>query len=265
MRIQLATGLWMEYDDVGGGRPVVLLHAFPLDRTMWRPQLDDLQKDYRLIAPDLRGFGGTQGFVDAPSVEGMADDVAVLLHDLHIEEPVVLGGLSMGGYVALAFARKYPDRLLALILADTRAEADTAEAKANRDKMIEFAGSHPARAVIDQLMPKMVSAETQARRPEVVEEVRRIAGAQTAAGVINALRALRDRPDASLTLDNISVPALVIVGDEDQLTPPALSEKLVAGIRNARLATIPGAGHLSNLEQPARFSAALRAFLQAQA
>src|SRR5439155_13636424 len=122
------------YDDAGRGKPVVLLHAFPLARSMWRPQVEALRGEFRVIVPDLRGFGETGGFTGAPSVERMADDVAALLDALKVGEPVALGGLSMGGYVALAFARRHPGRLRALVLADTRAEADTADARANRDK-----------------------------------------------------------------------------------------------------------------------------------
>jgi len=262
MKTQIAGGIPIEYDDIGAGKPVVLLHAFPLARTMWRPQIEELQNDYRLIAPDLRGFGGSGGFTGPPSIEGFADDTAGLLDALKIPEPVVLAGLSMGGYIALAFARKYPARLRALVLADTRAEADTAEAQANRDKMIAFAQDHTAQNVIDQLLPKLVSDETRAHEPEVVAEVRRIASDQSTRGIISALQALRDRPDASPWLDQIGVPTLVIVGSEDALTPPALAQALVEGIRDARLATLNGAGHLSNLEQPELFNVALRSFLQ---
>src|SRR5436309_7326571 len=125
MKVQIAGTFAVEYDDVGAGPAVVLLHAFPLSRSMWRPQREDLQSVCRVITPDLRGFGGTGGFEGPPSVDQMADDVAALLDALPVNEPVVVGGLSMGGYVALAFARRFAGRLRGLILADTRAEADT--------------------------------------------------------------------------------------------------------------------------------------------
>lgn len=261
MRTQLPTGLWMEYDDIGEGKPVVLLHAFPLARRMWRPQVEALRGECRLLVPDLRGFGGTGSFEEAPSVERMADDVADLLRARAVPEPVVLGGLSMGGYVALAFARRHPARLRALILADTRAEPDTSEGKASRAQTIAFAETHPVSEVINLLLPKLVSDEIRARRPEVVEEIRRIAEAQTPAAIVAALQALRDRPDARPTLGDIRVPTLVVVGSEDALTPPAVARTLVENIRDARLATLAGAGHLSNLEQAERFTEAARAFL----
>ena len=265
MRTPISANTWVDFDDAGQGPPVVLLHAFPLARAMWQPQVAALESEYRLLVPDQRGFGGTSPFGEPPSLDQMADDVAGLLDARKLSEPVTLGGLSMGGYVALAFARKYPARLRALVLADTRAEADSPEGRANREQMIAFAQTHSARDVIDQLLPKLLGPETRAHRPEVVDEVRRIAVAQTPAGIIGALRAMRDRPDASPSLAHIRVPTLVLVGSDDGLTPPAAAEKLAAAIRGARLEQIPGAGHLSNLEQPERFNTAVRGFLQSLA
>jgi pimeloyl-ACP methyl ester carboxylesterase len=246
-------------DDVGRGKPVVLLHAFPLCRAMWRPQLEALRDTCRVIAPDLRGFGDSPLAEGAATAETMADDVAALLREKGVSEPVVLGGLSMGGYVAFAFVRKYADRLRGLILADTRAEADDDAARANRDKLIAFASANPAGAVVEQMLPRLVAPNAPA---EVVEEVRRLGSAQKPAGIVAALKALRDRPDSTSTLGQVRVPALVIVGKEDVLTPLALSEKMVALLPDARLHVIEGAGHLSNLEQPAAFNEAVRGFVQ---
>lgn len=266
MKAHITPNTSIEYDDIGSGQPIVLLHAFPLSRAMWRPQIAALQNDYRVIAPDLRGFGGSSPFDAAsgatPSIEKMADDIAALLHTLELNEPVVVGGLSMGGYVALAFARKYADRLRALVLADTRAEADDDAGKAKRDEMIEFARTHSAEDVINQMMPKMLSADAQNQRPHVIEAIRRIAAAQTRDGIISAVQALRDRPNATPHLQSIKVPTLVIVGSEDALTPPQLSETLASNIAGARLEKIPAAGHISNLEQPEAFNDALRLFLR---
>jgi pimeloyl-ACP methyl ester carboxylesterase len=263
MITRTTSGLTVGYDEAGTGRPLVLLHAFPFDRAMWRPQRDGLRDVARVITPDLRGFGETGGFLGEPSVERLADDAAEFLDALGVTEPVVLGGLSMGGYAALAFARRHPQRLRALVLADTKAEPDDEAAKANRDKLIAFASGHPAAAVIEQLLPKLVSEETRAQRPAVVEEVQRIASAQAPAAVVAALRMLRDRPDAGPSLAAIAVPALVIVGSEDALTPPAVAQSLAERIAGARLETIPGAGHVSNLERPDAFNDAVRRFLQA--
>jgi len=227
---------------------VVLLHAFPLSSEMWQPQVEALGNGCRIITPDLRGFGDHAGA--SGSLAEMADDVAGL-----IREPVVLGGLSMGGYVALAFARKYPAKLRGLILADTKAEADDAAGKANRDKMIAFAESHTSREVIDSVMPKMATT------PAAVEQVRALASKQSPAAIANAVRAMRDRPDASDVLPTIRVPTLVIVGSDDQLTPLPIAQNLAGRIAGAKLEVMPGAGHISNLENPAAFNNVLRAFL----
>jgi pimeloyl-ACP methyl ester carboxylesterase len=239
----------------------VLLHAFPLSRRMWRPQVDALRDAYRVITPDLRGFGGSLAFSGPPSVDQMADDVAALLDDLKVQGPVALGGLSMGGYVALAFARRHASRLRALVLADTRAEADDEAARANRDRLMAFAADNPAGAVAEQMLEKLLGSQTRQQHPEVIEQVRSLAAAQAPAGVVQALQAMRDRPDAGPSLADIRVPTLVLVGGDDVLTPPALAESLVARIPGARLEVIDGAGHLSNLERPLRFNAALRGFL----
>ncbi|HEY1376089.1 MAG TPA: alpha/beta fold hydrolase [Gemmataceae bacterium] len=264
MSIRTVSGLYVTYDDHGTGRPLVLLHAFPLSAEMWRPQVEALSKDFRVIAPNLRGFGGTSTFGDTPSVDGMAAAVAELLDALSVTERVALGGLSMGGYVALAFTRKYPDRLRALILADTRAEPDDDAAKANRDKQLHFLSgftfSGPAN-LFDQLLPKMVSEGTRTRRPEVADQLRSLAAVQHPGGVSDALIALRDRPDAGPGLAKIDVPTLVIVGAEDALTPPAMAQSLAGRITGAQLVTIPGAGHLSNVEKPDEFTDAVRRFL----
>jgi pimeloyl-ACP methyl ester carboxylesterase len=212
---------------------------------MWQPQVEALGD---VLVPDLRGFGARAH--ETGSLADMADDVAGM-----IREPVVLGGLSMGGYIALVFARKYPDKLRGLILADTKAEADDAAGKISRDQMIAFAESHTAREVIDSIMPKMVATAA------AVEQVRALASAQSPAGIASAVRAMRDRPDSSDVLPTIRVPTMVIVGGEDQLTPPAVAQRLAGRIAGARLEIIPGAGHISNLDQPASFNRAVLQFL----
>jgi pimeloyl-ACP methyl ester carboxylesterase len=256
---RLTTGVRLGYETVGTGRSVVWLHAFPLARGLWRPQMAEVPEGWSYLAPDLRGFGESDRFAESepPSVDRMADDVAGLLDALGVAERVVVGGLSMGGYVALAFARRHPQRLRALVLADTRAEADTPEARANRDKQIAALATGTVAELFETVQPKLFGGATRARRPEVIAEARRIAAAQNPGGVADALRALRDRPDATPDLGRVAVPTLVVVGAEDTLTPPSAAETLAKGIPGARLVTVPEAGHLSSLEQPAAFNRAV--------
>lgn len=244
----------------GNGRPVVLLHAFPLSRGMWRQQHEGLSGHCRLITPDLPGFGDSPVPHDSPSIEGMADAVVATLDSLSLTA-VVLGGLSMGGYVAMAFARKYPQRLAGLILADTRSEADDDAARANRDRLIALVQQNPVSTLVEQMLPKLLGATTQDSRPEVVAVVRRLAALQSPAGIIAALAALRDRPDATTVLPTIKVPTLILVGDQDQITPLEMADRMAAAIPGSRRVLLPNAGHLSNMEQPTLFNDALREFL----
>jgi 3-oxoadipate enol-lactonase len=248
------------YADRGSGPGLVLLHAYPLDSSMWRDQIDALADRFRVIAPDLPGFG--QSAVSAGmTIDSVADVVAELLDHLGVNERVVIGGVSMGGYAALGFARLYPQRVRALILADTKADPDDEDGRANRDKMIQLATDRGPAAVVEQLLPRLLAPGTAARRPDVVRFVRETAGRLKAEGIVTALKAMRDRPDARPGLAHISFPTLVIVGDQDAVTPPEKARELTGQIPDAHLVTIPDAGHLSNLENPAAFTAAVREFL----
>jgi pimeloyl-ACP methyl ester carboxylesterase len=263
---KLPSGLSIAYDDTHPDRtsvtPLVLLHAFPLDRGMWRPQLAALREVTRVIAPDLPGFGESS---PAPefTIEGAADAVAELLAELKVPRAVVCG-LSMGGYVALALARRHADRLAGLILADTRAGIDDSQAKAARDKSITAVREQGSAALFDTMLPTVLSEQTRSSKPEVVEHLKSIAARQRAEDVAAALAAMRDRPDANAGLKDIAVPALVIVGELDTVTPGLSAANLAAQIRGSKLVHIPGAGHLSNVENPDAFNAAVRTFLAAQ-
>jgi 3-oxoadipate enol-lactonase len=256
---------WMTlaYEERGTGRPLVLLHAFPLDREMWQPQLDGLSDAARVVAVDLPEFGHSTPGQDRLTVEHAADALADFLPAVGIGGPAVVGGLSMGGYVALAFARRHPRQLAGLILADTRAEADDPAGRAARDDMISLARAGGADAVIEKMLPKLLSEAARTNRPELVERVRAIGGRQGVSAITAALAALRDRPDATDSLAAIAVPTLILVGEHDAATPPPLSQKMAEKIPGSRLVTIPGAGHLSNLENPGAFNAAVREFLAA--
>ena len=251
----------LSYADRGVGETIVLVHAFPLNREMWAEQEVALAADYRILTTDVFGFGGSNLPEGGWSVDSYAERLAEMLDELKITGPIVLGGLSMGGYVALAFARKYPERLRGLILADTRADADSPETKANRDKSIAAMATQTSADLIEQMMPKMLSETTRNTKPAVVARVRELASKQSREGVIAGLKALRDRPDSTTSLKDFQFPVLVIVGAEDAATPPALAEAMVKELPNATLEVIPDGGHLSNLEMPEAFTAAMTRWL----
>lgn len=240
---------------------LVLVHGFPLDSRMWAAQLQALSDHARVIAPDLRGFGQSKS--EGPfTIESLADDLHALLAEMNAL-PCVLAGLSMGGYVALAFAKKYAADLRGLILVDTKAEADTAEQKQGRQKMIDTARSPAgAAAVAEQMLPKMLAKDAATRRPGQAQELRRIMEGCPPKTIENALAAMRDRPDRSGELASIRVPTLILVGDGDQITPPAVAETMAKAIPGAQLAVVHGAGHMAPLEQPEQVNRAIRQFLE---
>ena len=243
-----------------GAPALVLLHAFPLSAEAFRADAHALAADAWVVAPSLRGFGGSDPFDGPPTIDAMADDVAALLDALEVPVAVV-GGLSMGGYVALAFARRHASRLRGIVLADTRAEADSSEARSARDAAIARVEGGDLAGFVDALLEKLVSPATRAARPEIVERVRAMALASSTAAVADALRALRDRPDATADLAGVGVPALALVGADDVITPPAVAEAMTKRLPRSTLRVLHGAGHLANLEAPEPFRAAVRAFL----
>lgn len=257
------TGCRIAFDDAGSGSPMVLIHAFPLCREMWAPQRLALAKTHRVLTPDVFGFGDSDLPADGWTMDGQADAFAAWLTGIGVTGPVVFGGLSMGGYIAFAFARRHPHLVKGLILADTRADADSAEAKANRDKTIEFVNRNSAAAQIDKMLPNMVSRLTRDHRPEVVVEVRRMGSAQTVPGVVAAVKAIRDRPDSTANLAGFQFPVLVIVGSDDAITPPALAAAMVGELPDATEEVLDSAGHLSNLESPEAFTTAVTRWLTA--
>ena len=237
---------------------VLFIHGFPFDHLMWRHQVAALWR-WRCIAPELRGAGASKG-PDSPDEYSMAlyaGDLIRLLDDLHVEQAVVCG-LSMGGYIAFEILRRFPERVQAAILCHTKAAADTPEAKRGRDAMAEHARKEGSRGVAAELVPKLLARPTQ---PEVAREVTEMIERQPVTGIIGALRALRERPDSTPLLAAIHVPVLVVAGDDDQITPVGGMEEMARAIPGAQFVLIPQSGHLSPLEQPRAFSAALNEFL----
>jgi pimeloyl-ACP methyl ester carboxylesterase len=253
-------GTSIYYEESGSGAPpIVLLHGFPLDGRVWMAQRDALSKNNRVITPDLRGFGKSPS-ADAFTMESIADDVHALLKDLGAL-PAILGGLSMGGYAALAYAKKYPTDLKGLILIDTRAEADTPEGREGRQKMIDAVRAKGSPAAAEAMMPKMLAPGTPARSPDVARELRTIMESQPPRTIENALVALRDRPDFRDDLASIAVPTLIVVGESDAITPPAMAETLNKNIPNSELVVIRSAGHMTSMEQPDQVNRAIRDFV----
>ncbi len=254
----------LHYLDEGAGAPaVVLLHAFPLSAAMWEPQIAALSPHHRVVAMDLRGFGGSDVPPDrsAYSVDGWADDVAALVERLGLG-PVVLGGLSMGGYVAFAFVRRHRAALAGLVLADTRPAADTPEVRAKREhqqRLLEEEGVSPD--VAAGLLEPLVGP-TATRRAEALRRAHELLAANRPEGVIGGLEAMKKRPDSTADLGAIDVPTLVVVGEQDQPSPPDVAEKMAAAVPNARLVVVPDAGHLSNVENPEAFNQALEGLLR---
>jgi pimeloyl-ACP methyl ester carboxylesterase len=243
----------------GHGLPVLFLHGFPLDRRMWRHQSAALAQQLRIV-PDLRAAGESAG-APVESLGDYADDVVGILDALEISVSVVCG-LSMGGYIALDLVRRYPQRVRGLVLADTRAAADDAGARRARDEMIELARTTGSEAVAERMLPRVLSPRTLSGRPDVVREVRSMMEGWSGAAMIGALRAMRDRPDATSLLGHIRVPTLVMVGDDDAVTPPSEARRIAEAVPGARLVTLPEAGHLSPLEQPRASTEALALFFE---
>ena len=257
--IALRPGVDIAYDDVGTGLPVVFLHGFPHNRTLWAPQLGALMVRARCIAPDLRGFGESE--ISGPySMGRYADDVIAMLDALQIERAVI-AGLSMGGYVAFEIWRRHRDRVRALILADTRAGADTDAAREKRREMIGLARTKGSGAVADAQIGGMVGRTTRERHPDIVDAVHQMLTVAPVEGVVGALEAMIERPDSTPTLATIDVPTLIIVGEEDVLTPPKESRAMHAAIPGSRLEILDGAGHVSNVERPAAFNHVASEFL----
>jgi pimeloyl-ACP methyl ester carboxylesterase len=253
---------WLE---AGAGWPVVLLHGFPLTADMWRPQLEAVPDGWRFIAPDFRGFGRflpPSGGGDL-TMDDYAADVFALMDSLELDDAVI-GGLSMGGYVTFAMHRLGPARFTGMILADTRPQADTPQGRDGRVKLRAVLGDEGPRGVAAQMLPKLLGEEARQEGADALRETRRMIEQSAPAAIDAAIGALMGRPDSTPGLPAIACPTLVLVGEHDEITPVADAEAMQRLIPRAALCVIPGAGHLSSLEQPAVFSRGLADFLVAR-
>lgn len=245
----------------GDGPALLFLHGFPLDRTIFRHQVATLA-GWRRIAPDLRGMGASDAPEGGYSMAAYADDMARLLDRLGVQRAVV-AGLSLGGYVVFELLRRHRSRVAGLVLCDTKAAADTPEGRQGRDDMIALAGRAGAAAVAERMLPKLLGRSTHGAQPLLVGEVRAMIQRTPVAGIVGALRAMKERPDSTPLLADIDVPTLVISGDEDELIPAAAARELAGAVPGATLTLIRGAGHVPTLEEPTAVSRVVAEFLEA--
>lgn len=261
-------GVTLTYEVQGDGTPVVLLHGFPLDLEMWRPQIDSLAGDYHVIAPNLRGYGQApekqSTLAEGDATEGVsmrqyADDVLALLDELGITQPIVLAGFSMGGYIAWQFALNYPDRLKALIACDTRAIADSDEAREKRQKMARLMQSAEDTEAATGMLSMLLSAAKQ--EAKISDEVREMILRQNPLAVAASQLGMAGRPDVTERLKEITCPALVVCGASDAISPPEEMRGIADALPNAQFVEIPNAGHMTTLENPKAVNEALQEFL----
>ncbi|WP_410596914.1 alpha/beta fold hydrolase [Amycolatopsis sp. lyj-23] len=251
----------LAHDDLGSGRPVLLVHGHPFDRSMWRPQAEHLARSgYRVITPDLRGYGESPTQDEKTGLDVFAQDLVDLADRLELDT-FVLGGLSMGGQIVMQLVQKHPGRVEALLLADTFAGLDTTEAKQARYDTADRITAEGMERYAEELLPKMISKQTRATRPDVEAHVRRMMRNAPAGGAAAALRGRAERPDYTGTLKNVEVPTLVVVGREDEFTPVSDAELIHREVAASTLVVIEGAGHLPNLERETEFNEALSTFL----
>lgn len=252
----------LNYASKGSGLPLVLIHAFPFSGAMWKMQAEYLAgRNFRVILPDLPGFGQSALSAADDSIEKMASQIANLLASLGINRAVI-GGLSMGGYVALNLYRLFPELFAGLILCDTTFASDSDEKRRARFELIEEIKKNGMRAVVKNVLPSLTGVNTKTNNPALIRELEQNVLDTRAEAVINALRAMAGRIDHRLVLPEISIPTLLMFGEEDTITPPETGETMHRLIPNSRLRTIAGSGHLSNLETPEKFNRTLSDFLE---
>ena len=244
----------------GGGSPVVLLHAFPLSHRMWEPQIAALSERYQVIAPDHRGFGASDTGDGQTTMELVVDDLFAVLDQLRLDR-VIAAGCSMGGYVLLRALERAPERFRAVVLADTRSTADDDAGRLGRANTIRDVKSKGVAAFAEAFSGKLLGPSTLERKPDLRAHVAGMINANGALGICGGVLALATRTDTTAALRKLSVPALIVVGEEDALTPPPQSRQMNEATPGSRLVVIPKAGHLSNLEDPDAFNRALLAFL----
>ena len=246
----------------GEGDPLLLVHGFPLNHSMWNSQIDHFSSRYRIIAPDLRGFGSSVVTTGTVTMEQHADDLAGLLDELGVDQPVIFCGLSMGGYIAWQFWHKYRDRVSALILCDTRAVADTEQARQGRLEMAQRVVRDGAEFVAEAMLPKLVGPDAVNAQPAVVEAIRQMILTTDPETIAAAQRGMAQRPDVTSELNEITAQTLVLVGTFDEISRVDEMRQIADAIPNSRFAEIPAAGHMAPMENAAAVNASIDKFLR---
>ena len=260
---QNVNGIRMQVSIAGEGPPLLLVHGFPLSHRMWQAQIAHFQQQYTVIAPDLRGFGGSDVTVGTVSMKQHAEDLKELLAQLEVDEPVNFCGLSMGGYIAWEFWRHFPEKLKTLILCDTRSDADTEEGISNRLKMVDLVLRHGPEAVASAMIPNLLSKTSRDLYPEIAQDLIAEIEAADPEGIAASQRGMAERDDFLDVLDQIQIPALLIVGSDDVLTPPNIMQEMAARIPEASCREIPRVGHMAPLEAADEVNQAIEEFLAA--
>jgi len=262
MKKVTVNGISLATHDEGDGPPILFIHGFPLSHSMWQHQREAFSTDYRVITPDLRGFGESDVTEGMVTMEQHGDDLVALLNALDVNEPVVLCGLSMGGYIAWQFQQKCPERLCALILCDTRAIADTPEGVRNRKRLAQMVVENGSAAVAAAMLPNLFSPATGDRDQSTIDELRQTIAATSPQGIAAAALGMAERSDVTSLLPSIETPSLLIVGEDDGISTPEEMQSIADAMPDARLVEIPEAGHMSPLENPEPVNTAIREFLQ---
>jgi pimeloyl-ACP methyl ester carboxylesterase len=255
--------LSLNVEDRGRGQVLLLVHGFPLDHTMWQGQIEELSSSFRIIAPDLRGFGKSDVTPGTATMQQFADDLAALLDAMAIREPVTFCGLSMGGYVGWQFFQRQRAKLARLIQCDTRAIADTDEGRAARLKTAEAVLKEGAATVAKAMQPKLFSEQTAKEKPEIVAATQQVMLNTNPQAIAAALRGMAERPDVTSMLPKIDVPTLLVCGEQDAISPAKEMRGMAAAIPGAKFVEIAGAGHMAPLEDPAAVNRAIREFVSA--
>ena len=260
MKINIGNG-FLHYETLGRGTPLLFIHGYPLSGKIWDPQMNALSAHASLISIDLRGHGESYPYEGPYSMDLLANDCKTLLDELNIREQAVVCGLSMGGYVAMAMYRNFPELFMGMILTSTRPGPDSPEVKSNREIAIHNARQYGAISIADSMLPKLFSPITLSINPDLLNHVHSMMAKTSVQGMVGVLQGMRDRPDSTPLLAKISCPVLIIHGTDDQIIPMKEAELMAQQIPKSQLVKINRAGHLVNLEQPEKYNQALLDFL----